>query len=293
MHKRLFLLVLLSTSPAIAGSMRQIQVIKANGANAELQIFQSSDNATVEFRAINRDPQAYTVELKMDLDNMESSVPLPNRQPLPASMKSPKALFTIKRVDAAKGFYFRNLAWYLHAGTAAAAEAAPAKPVKHNGIYNLMWVRGKTFTIDNGFSGFGAHQGDWAYALDFKMPEGTEICAAREGVVTEVQAGFDQGGNDPALGNKANFIYIRHPDGSIGRYLHLRKGGVLVKPGDKIKRGQKIGLSGNTGWSTDPHLHFDVIVPKPEGGYKTVPFQLRTKKKARITPVQGMTLTQE
>lgn len=299
MRKTLATIVLVACAPALwSQQFRKIQTIKANGANAELRLYQSADNATVEFRVINRDQTAYTVEVNMTLDNMASSSPLPHKQLLPASMKTETRLFAINRVDASKGFYFRELSWYLRpgnsAGPASTASPASAPPaVKHNGIYYLMWVKGKTFRIDNGFNSYGAHRGDWAYALDFKMPEGTEICAAREGVVTEVQAAFDRGGNDPALGDKANFIYIKHADGSIGRYLHLRKGGVRVKPGDKIKRGQKIGLSGNTGWSTDPHLHFDVIVPKSGGGYQTVPFQLRTKKIAKITPVQGMALTQD
>ncbi|HRP68331.1 MAG TPA: M23 family metallopeptidase [Turneriella sp.] len=286
-----FLLGSLTVHTVWGQQFRNIQQIKASGANAELLLYQSADDAIVEFRAINRETKNFIVEVNMQLDNMKSEKALPVKMKLPASTTRELKLFQISRIDANKAFYFRNLSWYLHADFGLSDQSN--KPVKHNGIYNLMWVKGKTFRIDNGFNSYGAHRGDWAYALDFKMPEGTEICAAREGVVTETESKFSVGGNDPALGDKANYIYIKHEDGSIGRYLHFRKGGVRVKPGDKIKLGQKIGSSGNTGWSTDPHLHFDVIVPKPNGGYKTVPFKLRTKKKASIEPVQGMSLTQD
>jgi murein DD-endopeptidase MepM/ murein hydrolase activator NlpD len=291
MIKTLTIICVFSINFVFAQGFRNIQTIKASGANAELLIYQSADNAIVEFRAKNRETRNFIVEVNMNLDNMKSEKALPVKMKLPASTTNELKLFQISRVNASKAFYFRNLSWYLHPDLGGQGEQLIT--VKHNGIYNLMWVKGKTFRIDNGFNSFGAHKGDWGYALDFKMPEGTEICAAREGVVTETESKFEVGGNDPALGDKANYIYIKHPDGSIGRYLHFKKGGVRVKPGDIIKLGQKIGLSGNTGWSTDPHLHFDVIVPKPGGGYKTVQFQLRTKKKKKITPVQGMSLTQD
>lgn len=269
-----FLLGLAVSTAVSAQTMRQIQTIKANGARAELQIFQSSDNTTVEFAALNSDPQDYQLEVSTELENMESSVALPVRQVLRGSMVTATKLFTLRPA-------------------AAGGQSAPPRPVQHNGVYILMWKRGKSFRIDNGFNGYGAHQGDWAFALDFKMPEGTEICAAREGQVISVQSGFSQGGNDPALGDKANYVQIQHSDGSIGRYLHLRRDGVTVKVGDSVQRGQVIGYSGNTGWSTDPHLHFDVIVPKGEQGFRTVAFQLRTGKQARIRPVTGMSLTQD
>lgn len=287
-----FLLGLAVSTAVSAQTMRQIQTIKANGARAELQIFQSSDNTTVEFAALNSDPQDYQLEVSTELENMESSVALPVRQVLRGSMVTATKLFTLRRVDPAKGFFFRKVSWSLRPA-AAGGQSAPPRPVQHNGVYNLMWKRGKSFRIDNGFNGYGAHQGDWAFALDFKMPEGTEICAAREGQVISVQSGFSQGGNDPALGDKANYVQIQHSDGSIGRYLHLRRDGVTVKVGDSVQRGQVIGYSGNTGWSTDPHLHFDVIVPKGEQGFRTVAFQLRTGKQARIRPVTGMSLTQD
>ncbi|WP_338882227.1 MULTISPECIES: murein DD-endopeptidase MepM [Xenorhabdus] len=85
-----------------------------------------------------------------------------------------------------------------------------------------------------------AHRG-----VDFAMPVGTPVLAVGDGEV--VVAKFD--------GAAGNFIAIRHGRQYTTRYMHLRK--ILVKPGQKVKRGERIALSGNTGRSTGPHLHFE------------------------------------
>lgn len=99
------------------------------------------------------------------------------------------------------------------------------------------------------------------YAVDFAAAEGTPVVAARDGVVLQAEAGFADAspGEDEALRlARANFIRILHDDGSMALYAHLRPGGVLVRVGQRVRRGQQIGLSGNTGLSTAPHLHFVV-----------------------------------
>jgi murein DD-endopeptidase MepM/ murein hydrolase activator NlpD len=59
-------------------------------------------------------------------------------------------------------------------------------------------------------------------------------------------------------GQYANFVVILHSDGTTGEYYHLAEGGALVEVGDNVVRGQAIALSGNTGHTTMPHLHFAV-----------------------------------
>ncbi|GAB1406320.1 M23 family metallopeptidase [Thermomonas brevis] len=119
-----------------------------------------------------------------------------------------------------------------------------------------------TARIDQGFDGAFSHADDEnRYALDFAADEGTPIVAARGGTVMQVEADFRADGSDRA-GNamRANFIRILHDDGSMALYGHLANGGARVVPGQRVAQGEAIGASGNTGFSTAPHLHFVVQV---------------------------------
>jgi murein DD-endopeptidase MepM/ murein hydrolase activator NlpD len=96
-------------------------------------------------------------------------------------------------------------------------------------------------------------------AIDFALPEGTPVLAARAGKVMQVQGNFTANGRDPARDReRANFIRVLHEDGSMAVYAHLQANGVLVRSGQRVEAGQRIGVSGNTGYSTAPHLHFVV-----------------------------------
>ncbi len=84
--------------------------------------------------------------------------------------------------------------------------------------------------------------------VDFGVPTGTAVMASAYGTV--IKAGWMSG--------YGYAIYIQHPDGKVTRYGHLSK--ILVKNGQSVSQGQKIALSGNTGVSTGPHLHFEILV---------------------------------
>lgn len=93
------------------------------------------------------------------------------------------------------------------------------------------------------------------YAIDFELPMGTPVVAARAGVVVAVRDSFADGNNTDL---EENFVMVRHADGTVARYLHLQQGGALVVLGDSVRQGQRVGRSGNSGQSPAPHLHFDV-----------------------------------
>lgn len=103
-------------------------------------------------------------------------------------------------------------------------------------------------------SGFGRRsaptRGASSYhkGIDWATPVGTAVCASSAGTVS--RAGWGSG--------YGYVIYIDHADGRQTRYGHLSK--VLVKPGQTVTQGQKIALSGNTGRSTGPHLHFEILI---------------------------------
>jgi murein DD-endopeptidase MepM/ murein hydrolase activator NlpD len=108
------------------------------------------------------------------------------------------------------------------------------------------------------FNGEYSHQDEQnRYALDFIVPIGTPVLAARGGIVMETVTNFDRAGQNAKIyAGRANFIRILHDDGSMGLYAHLKENGVVVSPGQRVGVGEVIAYSGNTGFSSGPHLHF-------------------------------------
>lgn len=121
-------------------------------------------------------------------------------------------------------------------------------------IYSLPYKPGSSHKIVQGYGGRFSHTEK--AALDFEMPEGTPIYAARGGKVKSYKDNSDEGGIFTSE-TKSNYILIQHSDGSIGCYYHLKKNGVLTKSGN-VRQGQLIGYSGKTGFALQPHLHFAV-----------------------------------
>jgi len=122
-------------------------------------------------------------------------------------------------------------------------------------IYDLPFEKGTQHRIVQGYGGLFSHKN--IAALDFSMPVGTPVLAAREGVVYNFKDDSNEGGPFPWFKKKANYLIIKHDDGSFGCYWHLKKDGVVVKSG-YISKGQLIAYSGSTGFVLQAHLHFSV-----------------------------------
>jgi murein DD-endopeptidase MepM/ murein hydrolase activator NlpD len=122
-------------------------------------------------------------------------------------------------------------------------------------IYDLPFKSGEQFRVVQGYGGQFSHRNK--AALDFAMPVGTPVLAARPEVIYSYKDNSSEGGPFPGYQSKANYILILHDDGSFGCYWHLKQNGVVVKKG-KVEKGQLIGYSGGTGFVIRPHLHFAV-----------------------------------
>lgn len=143
-------------------------------------------------------------------------------------------------------------------------------------IYNLPFENKKKVFLIQAYESSFSHKGE--RALDFKVKNGTKICAAREGIVSSARADSDKGGLKDENISDGNYVTIKHDDGSVAHYWHLQKDGVLVNIGDTVKAGQPIGLSGNTGYSAFPHLHFEVQGYDATGNYKQLATRFYTDK---------------
>lgn len=137
----------------------------------------------------------------------------------------------------------------------------------NDSLFVLPYPVGQRYSVIQGNSGRWGHTDAAQYAYDFKMDIGTPIVAAKGGRVIAVEERYEDGNRTPG---QENFIFIQHDDSTFSRYYHLSKDGVLVEESEQVKKGQQIGLSGNTGASAGPHLHFDVTASCPEWGCQTI-----------------------
>ena len=140
------------------------------------------------------------------------------------------------------------------------AEHRPEQP------YRLPYALSSAVRVSQAYPVVKTH-GDPAsqYAVDFVMPVGTDVFAARDGVVIEVASDFFESGTDYEVdGPRANVVRILHADGTMALYVHLNWNTIRVVPGQRVRRGEYLADSGNTGFTTGPHLHF--VVQRNEGG---------------------------
>lgn len=125
------------------------------------------------------------------------------------------------------------------------------------------------------------------HAIDFAMPVGTGVYAARGGIVVDVASDHFEAGLDPSVdGPRANLVRILHDDDTMSLYGHLNWNSIRVLPGQRVARGEYLADSGNTGFSTGPHLHF--VVQRNAGGrIVSVPVQFAGRGGAAVTVQRG------
>jgi murein DD-endopeptidase MepM/ murein hydrolase activator NlpD len=149
-------------------------------------------------------------------------------------------------------------------------------------VYALPFKSGRRVWVVQAYDDPRSHSGSQRFAIDFGVPIGTEIRAARDGVVIGADATSNESSRDGIRMARSNYIWVRHRDGTVGYYLHLRHEGVAVAVGQSIKIGQLLGYSGCTGQCGGPHLHFHVSTPlqarddRKFEAYRTFPTVFRT-----------------
>ncbi|MFK7809965.1 MAG: M23 family metallopeptidase [Saprospiraceae bacterium] len=208
-------------------------------------------------------PISVTVEFP-EMKNISMDVKLPYTAVIPPNTTKHKVMDIEMAVGKAVSFRYSY-----------GMVLGDTKTAKHddNFQYQLPFKKGSSYFVGQGYNGRFSHSG--TNAIDFDMDIGTKVCAARAGTVIFVKEDGRKGCKHESCSASGNYIVIMHTDGSFGRYVHLDHKGVCVKPGQKVEQGEVIGKSGNTGWSSGPHLHFEVYVPVPNG-YITVATKFKT-----------------
>jgi murein DD-endopeptidase MepM/ murein hydrolase activator NlpD len=225
---------------------------------------QKKDDRT-EFYIENLQHADVTVTVEMDLSNLVASERLPYTTTI--APRSKVLMFSVEPPDVQKDSSWSYTYYATWGGLS----------VTHDDtyVYHLPYRPGEAFPVSQGFHGKYSHTGGDCYSIDFKMPEGTPVLAAREGIVAGIKDDSSIGGSDKKFEWDANYVLIRHSDGTLGHYVHLQKDGAKVRLGDHVKAGQVLALSGNTGHSTGPHLHFAVFKAKSGKQRETVPIRYR------------------
>jgi hypothetical protein len=157
-----------------------------------------------------------------------------------------------------------------------ALEAVPGDPsARPRDVEYGYPLQSHALRIEQGWGGRYSHaDAENRHAIDLATPVGTPVLAARDGVVMQLEADFDESGQDAGADTaRANFIRILHDDGTMAVYAHLQAGGVLVRSGQRVRRGDRIGSSGNTGYSGGPHLHF-VVQANRGMRLQSIPFRM-------------------
>ncbi len=257
-----------SAEAAKARNFSVIPVRAEPGAMVRLRV--ENDNGTYLAWADNAVAGPIEVMLHFTRnDNVAGDPPLPARATVPA--QGSVLVARLRVADPGRGGEFELR-----------LDGIPGDPsARPRDVEYLMPLQQRRVRIDQGYGGSFSHADPQnKYALDFAAEEGTPVVAAREGVVMQVESDFDKAGlNREKYGGRANFVRIVHDDGTMALYAHLKTEGVMVRVGQRVRAGQRIGLSGNTGFTTGPHLHFALPVNRGMR-LQSLPFRLQGKPQA-------------
>lgn len=277
-------LILLCSLLALSGQVAALTIYKYVDKNGVVTYSDQAAPGAQVFVFNDRMVERLDTQVKLETKKHEAGETLLVRNDLFAPVE---VELKLEQVQNAVGAPDKPIRWVLpprsHIRLATLTAEDPSKPLRYKPRlryalgdprlqpsihrYPLPW-RGGPFRLTQGANGTYSHfTPKGRYAVDIAMPEGTPIVAARAGVVVKTEGQQSGRGNNPA----GNFVRILHDDGTMGVYLHLMRGSVSVREGQRVEVGTLLARSGNTGNSTGPHLHF--VVQRNVGlAVESIPF---------------------
>jgi murein DD-endopeptidase MepM/ murein hydrolase activator NlpD len=246
-----------------------------------VKVISRRDGERTRFYVENKELCEITMSFDFQVVNLKGNVAFPHTATFPAGQTT--EAFFLESVDGTTKweYTFTN---YFKLGSNCA---------RHDDSYSyeLPYAPGKKFKVTQAYNGTFSHKGSNKYAIDWRMPEGTAVCAARAGLVVKIKDDSDTGGSNIKYDQHNNYVLIRHDDGTLGHYCHLKKGGSEVNVGQRVNAGDLIGRSGNTGFSSGPHLHFCVFKTRNGRERMSIPIKFRTADTAATILRAGRSYT--
>ena len=273
-----------SDRPPEDGQVAEKRTLESEAEDGELEVGYRMVGDSIEFVANNR--YYAPIELKLLIEEIRGlAFPPPDddlRWVIPA--RSQAALIRLDLLEDGPVPYLQYRFQYL-AGD-------PTSQHEPDGLYRVPYAIASDYPISQAYPDVVTHRTpDSRDAVDIAMPIGTDIFAARGGVVFDVAAdNYKSGLSLERDGPRANVVRILHDDGTYAIYAHLNWNTIRVRPGDRVTRGEYIADSGNTGFSSGPHLHF-AIVQNVGLRLESVPFEFQGMNAMRVTPATGRALT--
>ncbi len=273
-----------SDRPPDDGSEAETRSIRGRVAKGEVVVSHELTENGMTFSAVNRFHAP--MEVAIDFDSIVGvEYPHPDQRlnwVLPARSEQVVLELPVVAGVAAPAVRYRFI--YL--------PGDPAAQPDIDYVYRAPFSAGNSFEITQTYPQSITHRTrDSMYAVDLAMPVGTDIVAARDGVVFDVASNNYKGGVDRSeYAELANIVRILHDDGTFAVYAHLNWNSIRVRPGERVRAGQYIADSGNTGFTSGPHLHFAVL---RNVGMRvdSLRVDFRGPNESRITPASGNTLT--
>jgi murein DD-endopeptidase MepM/ murein hydrolase activator NlpD len=235
-------------APDVAPTSSEFNLDKDGGA-MHISVDRDDRGAATLLVAVNDCICIATFELVVD-DSQIPTIPTGSRY---NATLDPSTRQTLLQAPLANGKLNLKYTWKAAIGSPDAVHS-PARP------YRAPFSVGSSYEITQAYPARVTHvTPDSEYAIDIALPDGTHVYSARDGVVINVRHDSFRGAPAAAMLDQANVVEILHSDGTIALYAHLHWDSIRVRIGERVARGQYIADSGNTGFSSGPHLHFAVI----------------------------------